>query len=79
MVADRADGQQVVALDRVAIQSKRHTGSQLADGDQIIARELYDLELDPQENNNVAIKTENLETIEQLASRLHAGWKAAAQ
>ena len=46
------------------------------DGDQIVARELYDLQLDPQENNNVASKPQNLETVEQLASRLRAGWKA---
>lgn len=48
-------------------------------GGPIVARELYDLALDPQENNNVADQSENAKTIEQLASRLSAGWKASAQ
>jgi len=39
--------------------------------------ELYDHKLDPQENQNVAGRPENRELVEQLTTKLHAGWKAA--
>jgi arylsulfatase A-like enzyme len=45
--------------------------------DQIVARELYDLKLDPQENNNVANETKNSDVIATLARQLSDGWKAA--
>ncbi|TWU39016.1 Arylsulfatase [Novipirellula aureliae] len=43
---------------------------------EIVARELYDLQLDPQENNNVADQKENREVVVQLAAQLNAGWKS---
>lgn len=47
------------------------------DSDDLQARELYDLKLDPEENNNIADQPENLEIIANLADQLSAGWKAA--
>ncbi|MDB4423306.1 sulfatase [Rhodopirellula sp.] len=42
------------------------------DGTDVVARELYDLESDPQENNNIAEKAEHSGLIQQLAKQLHA-------
>ncbi len=39
--------------------------------------ELYDLRLDPQENENVAGRVENRALVEVMRERLRAGWKAA--
>jgi iduronate 2-sulfatase len=44
---------------------------------QIIARELYDHETDPQENINIAERTENRDLVNSLHAQLKAGWKAA--
>ena len=44
---------------------------------EILARELYDHETDPQENINAATDSENATTIDQLHSVLAAGWQAA--
>lgn len=40
--------------------------------------ELYDLQSDPAENENIAGRPDNAELVRSLAERLHAGWKAAA-
>ncbi len=39
--------------------------------------ELYDHKNDPDENDNVAERSENRELVERLKMRLHAGWRAA--
>jgi arylsulfatase A-like enzyme len=39
--------------------------------------ELYDHQLDPQENENIAQRPENAELVQKLAEQLNAGWKAA--
>ena len=39
--------------------------------------ELYDLETDPGENVNLAVRSEHAALVEQLRSQLHAGWRAA--
>jgi len=44
---------------------------------QVAARELYDHEADPQENENVAGKAENAALLDRLANQLAAGWRAA--
>jgi iduronate 2-sulfatase len=43
----------------------------------LVATELYDHEVDPQENNSIAGDPLNKELVAQLSSRLAAGWKAA--
>jgi arylsulfatase A-like enzyme len=47
------------------------------DSDEIAAREMYDLDSDPEENNNVAELAKNREIVASLASQLNAGWRAA--
>jgi arylsulfatase A-like enzyme len=42
-----------------------------------LARELYDHQADPQENENVAERPENRERVEALTRQLQAGWQAA--
>ena len=39
--------------------------------------ELYDHEVDPKENVNIAKRPENAELVTQLAEQLHAGWQGA--
>ena len=39
--------------------------------------ELYDLRADPDENTNIAGHPENVETAQDLAEKLKAGWRAA--
>jgi arylsulfatase A-like enzyme len=46
-------------------------------GPDVHALELYDHELDPGENANVAARPENAKLVEQLSAQLHAGWRAA--
>jgi iduronate 2-sulfatase len=43
----------------------------------LAARELYDLQIDPDENINIAGHPENAETVQDLAEKLKAGWRAA--
>jgi len=43
----------------------------------LVARELYDHDRDPDENVNLAVRTENAGLVETLGRQLHAGWKAA--
>ncbi|MEW6745260.1 MAG: sulfatase [Planctomycetota bacterium] len=44
---------------------------------ELAARELYDLETDPQENVNVVEDPANAALVTELAARLKAGWRAA--
>ena len=44
---------------------------------EIVARELYDHQTDPQENENVADKPEHAKVIVKLSAQLKGGWKAA--
>lgn len=44
------------------------------DGNEIVARELYDLGSDPQENNNIAEEAKHSKLIQRLSKQLHAGW-----
>jgi arylsulfatase A-like enzyme len=41
------------------------------------ARELYDHDVDPNENLNVVDRPENREVVAKLAAELRAGWQAA--
>jgi len=43
----------------------------------VAATELYDLQTDPQENQNIAAKPENAELVKELGAQLKAGWRAA--
>lgn len=45
--------------------------------DDITARELYDLNSDPQENNNIADLPKNVNVIAEMAAKLKAGWRSA--
>ena len=47
------------------------------DANVVVARELYDQQSDPQENQNIADLPANREIVAQLAAQLHAGWRAA--
>lgn len=45
--------------------------------DEVVAHELYDLQLDPQENTNVANLEQNKTLIKRLSAQLNRGWKSA--
>lgn len=49
----------------------------LVPGTEFRAYELYDHQLDPDENVNLAIDTKHRPLVDQLKEKLHAGWKAA--
>lgn len=44
---------------------------------ELAATELYDLQVDPDENVNIAIRQENAEVIHRLSTQLHGGWRSA--
>jgi hypothetical protein len=44
---------------------------------QVMARELYDHDKDPNENVNVADESEYKQEIQQLSEMLKAGWRSA--
>ena len=44
---------------------------------ELIATELYDNQVDPDENENIADVKENADLVAQLSAQLKAGWKAA--
>ncbi len=46
-------------------------------GEMVVARELYDNQVDPQENLNLADRPENAELVAELSAQLRAGWQAA--
>ena len=48
------------------------------DPSKVAALELYDHQTDPQENQNLAKRTEHAALVAQLTTQLRAGWKAAA-
>jgi arylsulfatase A-like enzyme len=48
------------------------------DHSKVAALELYDHRADPQENQNLAKRTEHAALVAQLTTQLRAGWKAAA-
>ena len=54
----------------------RYTESVIPETD-FIERELYDHEVDPKENVNIANQTENTELVKKLARQLHEGWQKA--
>ena len=56
----------------MCIRDSRYVEWNPKDGTDVVARELYDLESDPQENNNIAEKAEHSGLIQQLAKQLHA-------
>ncbi len=61
-----------------AMRTERYRYVEWADkGGQVVARELYDHEADPQENENIAGKAENAALLDRLARQLAAGWKGA--
>lgn len=43
----------------------------------VVCRELFDHQVDPQENTNIVDKIENLEVVSQLSEKLNSGWKSA--
>ncbi|MHC4628759.1 MAG: sulfatase [Planctomycetota bacterium] len=45
--------------------------------DRVVARELYDHRQNHDENENIAVHAEHEKTLEQLAAKMKAGWKAA--
>jgi arylsulfatase A-like enzyme len=51
-------------------QEKENTG-------QVKAIELYDHQIDPAENVNIAARPENTEIVRELTDQLHLGWRAA--
>ncbi len=55
-----------------------HTWNQAKElaGEQV-AVELYDLQGDPDENNNIAGQRGQVDRVKQMAQQLKAGWKAA--
>jgi arylsulfatase A-like enzyme len=55
----------------------RYTEWQQVDTGEVLARELYDHERDPQENVNVAAKPDQAKVVEMLAKKLAAGWREA--
>ncbi|MDL5049793.1 sulfatase [Oscillatoria amoena NRMC-F 0135] len=55
----------------------RYTEWQLVDNKQVVARELYDYEIDPHEIVNYARNPENGELVAALSQQLKAGWTAA--
>lgn len=44
---------------------------------ELVARELYDNQVDPQENTNLADLPESAALVDELSRQLHAGWRAA--
>ena len=47
------------------------------DHSQVDAIELYDHQVDPQENNNISGKPENAGLVKDLTAKMKAGWKGA--
>jgi hypothetical protein len=47
------------------------------DHSKVDAIELYDHQIDPQENSNIARRAENKTLVERLMVQWRAGWKAA--
>ena len=47
------------------------------ESEEVVARELYDHHLDPEERVNVAERPESVEVVETLRRQLHEGWTAA--
>jgi arylsulfatase A-like enzyme len=47
------------------------------DSSQVDAVELYDHQTDPQEDENIANRPENVALVRELTAKLHAGWQAA--
>lgn len=48
------------------------------DHSKVATLELYDHRTDPQENQNLAGRSEHRDLVAQLTAELRAGWKAAA-
>ena len=46
-------------------------------GKEVLAVELYDLQSDPDENENVGVLEKNQSVVEQLSRQLNGGWRAA--
>jgi arylsulfatase A-like enzyme len=55
----------------------RYTEWRKTDGDEIVARELYDFDTDPQGAVNVADEPAQAAQVKELAATLRAGWQAA--
>jgi flagellin-specific chaperone FliS len=47
------------------------------DHTKVASVELYDHQTDPQENQNIAARPENVVLVKELTAQLKAGWKAA--
>ena len=56
--------------------SHRYVEWKQKNGNQVVARELYDLDSDPQENTNIAADPVQHDRVQELAKQLHAGWNS---
>ena len=60
-----------------SMRTARFRYTEWAHGAEVIGRELYDHERDPEENVNIATRPDSAATVAELAAKLHAGWRAA--
>jgi iduronate 2-sulfatase len=76
----RGGGKGVGRLMGYAIRTQRYRYVEWRkrDGAEVVARELYDHQNDPEEDRNVAGAAGNRKVVEELAKKLAAGWKGNA-
>jgi hypothetical protein len=63
-----------------SMRTDRHRFTQWVERDnrsKVAAVELYDHQVDPQENQNIAGRAEQAALVKELAAKLAAGWRAA--
>ena len=73
-------GKETGPLMGYAVRTDRHRYVEWRkrDGTEVVARELYDHQSDPNEDTNVADEPANRARVEALSKQLAAGWKANA-